>query len=99
MNLRRWSRLDAWRREKNTDQEGTEVQTLVLSKDVFPTRERASEWVREHDFDVSFRDKPADETEDSWRYRQRDVGYFVEGSLRTIDLAEGVKAVVGRPRG
>lgn len=40
-----------------------------------------------------------DTTEAAHRVRQRDPADFEEGSLRTIDLAEGVQAVVGRLKG
>lgn len=36
-----------------------------------------------------------DETETSWRFRQRDPGDFVAGSFRTINLGGGVKGVAG----
>jgi phage I-like protein len=40
-----------------------------------------------------------DETDKSWRVRQRDPGDFEEGSFKTIDITDGVKAVVGRLKG
>jgi hypothetical protein len=39
-----------------------------------------------------------DETETSWRVRQRSPGEFQEGSFRTIEITDGVKAVIGRPK-
>ena|GEM_PF-3128717 len=74
----------------------TEIQTLILSKERFETREEATRWVRDHDFRV--KQGAPDETEDSWRYRQREPSEFQAGSFRTITLTEGVKAVIGRPK-
>jgi len=73
------------------DQPPTIVQTLILSKEQFPTAEDATQWASEH----QFRADKVDETEDSWRLRQRDPSDFDPESLRTITLTEGVKAVVG----
>jgi hypothetical protein len=40
-----------------------------------------------------------DKTENGWRVRQRDPGDFEEGSFKTIDITDGVQAVVGRLKG
>lgn len=74
----------------------TEVQTLILSKERFETKEEANAWVSEHDFKI--KEGAPDETEESWRYRQREPSEFVEGSFRTIELTDGVKAVIGTPK-
>lgn len=73
-------------------QEVTTVQTLVLSKERFETLVQAREWV----LDNGFKADKVDETEDSFRFRQRDPGGFREGSFRTITITTGVSAVVGR---
>jgi len=70
------------------------VQTLILAKETFPTAADAIKWVTDHDFKV--KDGAPDETESSWRYRQREPGEFQEGTFRTIDMTDGVQAVVGR---
>ena len=72
----------------------TSVQTIILARDSFPTRERATSWARDHEFATS----NVEETESSWRIRQANVRDFREGSFRTIELDAGVKAVVGRTR-
>lgn len=72
----------------------TEIQTLILDKDVFPKRSDATKWARDHDF----RADKVDENENSFRLRQRNPGDFQEGSFRTIELANGVKAVIGKPK-
>ena len=77
---------------------GTSTQTLILSKDRFETEAEAAGWVRGHDFIVP--SKGADETEDSWRFRQFDPESCVDGGLRnkgkfrTIQIDEGISAVV-----
>jgi len=69
--------------------DGSVVQTLIFDKKVFPTRQSATRWAREHDF----RADKVDETENSWRLRQRDPGDFVR--FRTIQMTRGVQAVIG----
>lgn len=73
-------------------QEGTTVQTLILDKERFASKGSASKWVRDHKFQAA----KVDEKADTFRYRQRDPGDFRRGSFRTIQIAEGVKAVIGR---
>jgi hypothetical protein len=70
----------------------TTVQTVILSKAVFKTAAAARRWVREHDFHV----RKMDETETSFRFRQRDPGDFRPRSFRTKEIARGVSIVVGR---
>lgn len=75
------------------DFKAMDVQTLILSKEKFPAVEDARKWVVDHDF----RADKYDETGDSWRFRQFDPSKCAEGSFRTIDVTDGVKAVVCRP--
>lgn len=72
---------------------GTQIQSLVLSKRRFPTLADARRWVSDHGFKTRHAGKAPDETENSWRFRQRDPGDFRR--LRTIRLTDGVQAVVG----
>ena len=80
---------DQWR----YDRDPSTIQTLIFARDKF-TAARALAWAKEHGFASP---KGADETEDNLRVRQRDPGAFLEGSFRTIELAPGIKAVIGRP--
>jgi len=73
------------------DRPPTVVQTLIFSKEVFETAESAKDWAKERDY----KSDKVDETEDSWRLRQRDPGDFDPESFRTITLTKGVQAVVG----
>ena len=74
-------------------QDATAIQTLILSKDRFDTLESARTWVDDHDFNS---DK-VDETEESFRFRQFAPGECQEESFRTIEITEGVNAVICRP--
>lgn len=76
-----------------TKQIPTTIQTLILSKERFETKAEANAWIRDNDFNI--KSGAPDETEDSWRYRQREPSEFAEGSFRTIEITDGVKAVVG----
>jgi len=69
----------------------TKVQSLIFDKQKF-TVETCSKWALDHDF----RAEKVDETENSIRLRQLDPNDFLEDSFRTIELTDGVKAVVGR---
>lgn len=77
-----------------TDRKPTEVQTVILSKEKFKNAEAAKKWLRAHDFKSEL-----DETEDSYRARQKDPGDFTQGSFRTISVEDGVSAVVGHKKG
>lgn len=65
------------------DRVSTTVQSLTFSKMEF-SREEAIAWAEEHNFNS---DK-VDETEKSYRLRQKDPGDFRPGSFRTIDPGE-----------
>ncbi len=59
------------------------VQTLIFPKAKWDSVEACKEWAKDHDF----RADKVDETEDSWRLRQRDPGDFKR--LRTICINPG----------
>jgi len=71
----------------------TEVQSLIFDKDFFDKRE-AKSWARTHDFLST----GVDETENSYRIRQANPSDFAAGTFRTIELTEGVKAVIAMPK-
>lgn len=73
--------------EANPD--SMQVQTLIFKKSHF-SRESAVEWAKSHDFKVM----KVDETEESYRIRQRDPGEFE--IFRTISFKPGLKAVVAK---
>jgi len=76
----------------------TEVQTVIMSKERFPTMASATKWIRDHNFKTRHKGKGPDETSTSFRFRQRDPGDFQSGSFRTIRLTDGVSAVIGVPK-
>lgn len=72
--------------------DATEVQTLIFDKTKFD-RSAAKKWAKEHDY----KSGNVEDTEDSFRLRQRDPGDFVR--MRTIEFEPGIKAVVGPLKG
>lgn len=78
-------------KENGTKAEGTVIQSLIFDKELF-TAETAKKWALDHDFKA----ESVDETTDSIRLRQKDPNEFLEDSFRTIELTDGVKAVIGR---
>lgn len=67
------------------------TQSLIFSKERFKTADAAKAGAKDH----GFKSHAVDETEDSFRLRQREPSDFAEGSLRTITLTDGVQAVQG----
>jgi len=76
----------------NEEQQSTTVQSLIFGKSKFSTATEAKKWAKDHDF----RNDKVDETESSFRLRQREPSDFEEKSFRTIELKDGVKAVIGK---
>ncbi len=72
---------------------GTEVQTLIFSKDLFNEAE-AKKWAHKHDFKYGYVDKK----ENTFRIRQQEPALFDEQGFRTIELMDGVQAVIGCPK-
>jgi hypothetical protein len=71
---------------------GSRVQTLVFDKGKYKGADEAKAWASDH----GFKSEKVDETGESFRLRQEDPGAFAR--MRTIDLTEGVQAVVGFPK-
>jgi hypothetical protein len=61
-------------------QSGTTVQAIIFPKADFPDMAACHAWLERNNMSAG----KADETDDSWRYRQRDPGDFEPGSFRTI---------------
>src|SRR5205809_3928017 len=75
------------------------VQTYIFPKAHWDSGDAVRKWLQSHNYEDGL-----DETDESWRARQRDPGDFAEGSFRTIcidgadnagDAACRIKAVVG----
>ena len=73
-----------------TEKAKTAVQTLIMSQDKF-SKSEAEIWARTHGFMAN----KVDAKENTYRLRQHNPNLFISSSFRTIDLAEGVKAVTG----
>lgn len=67
------------------------MQTLIFDKQKF-TKDQAIAWCKDHDM----RYDKVDETDNSFRLRQRDPGDFEDGSFRTVSIADGIKVVMGK---
>jgi len=72
---------------------GTEIQTIILSKDRFKNDTQAKDWIKENNFSFT----KTDEKENTYRFRQQEPTDFAENSFRTISISRGVKAVIGCP--
>mgnify|MGYP000069381585 CR=1 FL=1 len=72
------------------DPDPTTVQSLVFSRDDF-TEAEALRWASSHSFKAS----KIDTTTNTRRIRQADPGDFDPASFRTIELTDGVQAVIG----
>ncbi|MFA6569919.1 MAG: hypothetical protein WCT77_01645 [Bacteroidota bacterium] len=70
----------------------TKIQTVLIDKNNFRLS-GARKWLKEHDFKY----KGVDETDNYYRFRQIEPSEFNKDSFRTIELTDGVKAVVGCP--
>ena len=62
------------------------TQTVVFDKEEWSEAD-AKEWLKDHDLKAS----KVDETDDSFRFRQRDPGDFESGSFRTITPGKNAK--------
>lgn len=78
---------------ENKEYVSTEVQSLIFDKSKFDEA-KAKDWAKEHEMHA----EKVDVTEDSIRLRQKDPGDFMEDSFRTIDISDGIKAVIGKPK-
>jgi HK97 family phage prohead protease len=66
------------------------VQSIIVSKEKF-TKEEAIKWITEHNYSAE-----VDETDSSFRFRQRDPNEFDAQSFKTINFTDGIDAVVGQ---
>ena len=69
----------------------TVVQALIFDRDDFEPSE-ARDWARRQGYEIA----SPDITDGTIRIRQEDLSRFERDSLRTIELKDGVEAVVGR---
>jgi len=74
--------------EKKSSKNSSEIQSLIFKKDKF-SKEKAKKWAKEH----GFKNSKVDEKEETFRLRQKNPGQYK--TMRTFDMKDGVKAVVG----
>jgi hypothetical protein len=70
------------------------IQTIIVSKDIAKSNDAAQRIAKEYGADKT----EVDETDTSYRYRQREPGQFVAGSYRTFTPKDGVSVVYGKPK-
>lgn len=79
----------------NTDDKSlkdtTIIQSILFDKEKF-TLEEAKKWLEKH----NFKNEKVDETDKYYRFRQREPDEFIPDSFRTIEITDGIKAIVGR---
>lgn len=71
-----------------------DAQTVILSKAVFPGKDAAKAWARDH----GFRDDSVDETRQTYRFAQKDAGAFSPNSQKYLTLMDGVEITVARTK-
>ena len=77
-------------------QNSTVIQSLVLQKAKFKTIGAAQAWVEEHNYKLAHNNKKPNETSKSFRFDQAEPKKFKEPSFRSVDIAIGVKAIIGK---
>ena len=76
------------------DRDPSTIQTLIFDPQRF-TPKTAGAWAKEHGFTAP---KGAKREGEAIRVRERNPSQFEAGSFRTIELAPGIQAVIGRPK-
>lgn len=77
---------------RSNPSKATQIQSAIFAKDKF-TKKEAQDFARRQGWKGA-----VDEKKNTWRPRQKDPALFQAKSFRTIDIADGVKAVIGRPK-
>lgn len=72
---------------------GTQIQSLIFDKSMFNLRQ-AKAWAKKNNFENAYVDGKLN----TLRIRQKDPNLFVEDGFRTIQLRQGVQAVIGCPK-
>ena len=72
------------------------LQTILLSKEQFPSKQRAQDWIKNNKFKVTFYGKPVDEKENTWRFRQMAPSRFDPETYRTKQIRKGIQMVFGK---
>jgi len=72
---------------------GTEIQSVLLDKEYFPTERSAKTWAHKH----KFKNENVDSKESTWRLRQESPSKYRKGSFRTIELSNGIHGVIACP--
>jgi hypothetical protein len=73
------------------DKTGTEVQTLIMGKSRFPTKQEAKAWAVKK----GFKSDKIRETGEAWRLKQRAPEDFAQESFQMSNVSTAVKSVTG----
>ncbi len=73
--------------------EGTEIQTLIFSKNKFPFKLHATKWAKQH----KFKHNKVDVEKNTFHLRQQSPKNFRKKGFNTITLTDGIQAIVGCP--
>jgi len=72
-----------------------EVQSVLFEKEKF-TLQKAKDWLKKHNYKLTFYGKGVDETKNMYRFRQVAPTRFDKKSYRIKELGDGVKLVLGK---
>lgn len=70
----------------------TQIQTIIVDKQKYSLTQ-AIDWIKQNNFD----NNDVDETIHTYRFRQQNPNKFKENSFKTIELKDGVMAVIACP--
>lgn len=76
---------------KVNEQDGKTVQQLIFDKEYYD-KEEALDWARAHEYSI----KECEEDEKCYKMTQRAKEDFEQSSLKTLEVEDGVKALVGK---
>jgi len=79
---------------KLNEKQSTVVQTVILSKDRFKSKDAAITWIK----NSKFKFHKVDEATGTYRFRQKEPSLFKQDSYRTKKLDEGISIVVAIPK-
>lgn len=70
------------------------VQSVLIDRRMF-TLSKAKNWIRKHDYKLSFYGKEVETTENFYRFRQKAPSRFKKDKYVTKEISDGVKLVLG----
>ena len=74
----------------------TYIQSLIFSKKGFKTKFKVRKWIMKNKFKFLNKRDGIEETNNTFRVRQRQPSRFNKKTFRTITLDKNIKAVIGK---